>query len=152
MVTKGIPTKVLKGIYAMHYFYYDLSGLGDPALTKSADEFTALYKAKFNKPPDAYATIAYVAYMEMFRGFEASGSLDDAKKVSKALLANDGKFVSVKGPAQWRNEDHAAVYKYASFLVKGKSPQEKKNEWDLFFVEGYQGGTSVMPTLESLGY
>ncbi len=152
VVAKGIPPQVLEGIYAMHYFYYDLSELGDPALTKSADEFTALYKAKFNKPPDAYATIAYVAYMEMFRGFEAAGSFDDAMKVSKALLANDGKFDSVKGPAQWRKEDHAAVYKYAAFLVRGKGPQEKKNEWDLFSVEGYQGGESVMPTPESLGY
>ena len=89
--------------------------------------------------------------MEMFRGFEAAGDFDPMK-VSKALLANDGKFDSVKGPAQWRKEDHAAVYKYAAFLVKGKGPQEMKHEWDLFSVEGYQGGESVMPTLESLGY
>ena len=151
VVAKGIPPKALEGVYSMHYFYYDLSGLGDPAVAKSAEEFTELYKAKWNKPPDAYATIAYVAYMEMFRGFEAAGDFDP-NKVSKALLANEGKFESVKGPAQWRKEDHAAVYKYAAFLVRGKGPQEQKHEWDLFSVEGYQGGDSVMPTLQSLGY
>ena len=52
----------------MHYFYYDLSDFPDKEVAKSAKEFTDLYRAKYNKPPDAYATIAYVAYTEMFRG------------------------------------------------------------------------------------
>ncbi|HUL28891.1 MAG TPA: hypothetical protein VLZ03_00430, partial [Thermodesulfobacteriota bacterium] len=86
----------------------------------------------------------------MFRGFEAGKSLEP-KKVSAALMANNGAFTCVKGPARWR-EDHEAVYKYAGFLVKGKGPKEQKNEWDLFKVVGYQGGDSVMPTLQSLGY
>jgi hypothetical protein len=88
--------------------------------------------------------------MELFRGFEASKSFDP-KKVSAALMANNGAFTCVKGPARWR-EDHSAVYKYAGFLVRGKGPQEQKNEWDLFKVVSTQGGDSVMPTLKSLGY
>jgi len=150
VVAKGIPPEALKGIYSMHYFYYDLAGFEDKGVAASAKAFTKLYRAKYNKPPDAYATIAYVAYTEMFRGFEAAKSFDP-KKVSAALMANKGEFNSVKGPARWR-EDHSAVYKYAAFLVKGKGPGEQKNEWDLFKVEGYQGGDSVMPTLKSLGY
>ncbi len=150
VVAKGIPPAALEGVYSMHYFYYDLSGFEDKEMVKSAKEFTDLYRGKYNKPPDAYATIAYVAYMEMFRGFEAAKSFDP-KKVSAALMANKGEFNSVKGPARWR-EDHAAVYKYAAFLVKGKGPGEQKHEWDLFNVVGYQGGDSVMPDLKSLGY
>ena len=150
VVAKGIPPEALQGIYSMHYFYYDLSDFEDKEVAKSAREFTDLYRAKYNKPPDSYATIAYVAYMEMFRGFEASGTFDP-KKVSAALMANNGQFVSVKGPAHWR-QDHGAVYKYAAFLVQGKGPGEQKNEWDLFKVMGYQGGDSVMPSLQSLGY
>ncbi len=150
VVAKGIPPKALEGVYSMHYFYYDLSGLKDPAVGKSAKEFTDLYRAKYNRPPDSYATIAYVAYMEMFRGFETAGSFDP-QGVSKALMSNEGKFKCVKGPARWR-EDHAAVYKYAAFLVRGKGPSEQKNEWDLFSVEGYMGGEAVMPSLKSLGY
>jgi len=137
-------------VYAMHYFYYDLSGFADKQVAKSARDFTELYRAKYKAPPDAYATIAYVAYMEMFRGFEIAGSFDPAK-VSAALRANKGQFSSVKGPARWR-EDHAAVYQYAAFLVKGKGPKEQKNEWDLFSVIGAQGGDGVMPALKSLGY
>jgi branched-chain amino acid transport system substrate-binding protein len=150
VVAKGLPAEALEGIYSMHYFYYDLSDFEDKEVAKSAKVFTELYQAKYNKPPDAYATIAYVAYTEMFRGFEAAGSFDP-KKVSASLTANNGAFVSVKGSARWR-EDHAAVYKYAAFLVRGKGPGEQKNEWDLFKVIGYQGGDGVMPPLKSLGY
>jgi len=150
VVARGIPPEALEGIYSMHYFYYDLSDFEDKEVARSAKEFTDLYRAKYNKPPDSYATIAYIAYMEMFRGFEASGTFEP-KKVSAALMANNGQFVSVKGPAHWR-QDHGAVYKYAAFLVRGKGPGEQKNEWDLFKVMGYQGGDSVMPSLKSLGY
>jgi ABC-type branched-subunit amino acid transport system substrate-binding protein len=150
VVAKGIPPEALQGIYAMHYFYYDLVGFEDKEVASSAKEYTELYRAKYNKPPDAYATIAYVAYSEMFRGFEAAKSLDPLK-VAAALMANKGEFKSVKGPARWR-EDHSAVYKYAAFLVRGKGPGEQKNEWDLFKVEGYQGGDSIMPGLKTLGY
>jgi len=150
VVAKGIPPTALEGIYSMHYFYYDLSEFADKEVARSAKEFTELYRAKYKIPPDAYATIAYTAFSEMLRGFEAAGSFEP-KKVSAALMAKKGEFTSVKGPARWR-EDHAAVYKYAVFLVKGKGPGERKHEWDLFKVEGYQGGDSVMPTLKSLGY
>ncbi|NWF93862.1 MAG: ABC transporter substrate-binding protein [Syntrophaceae bacterium] len=150
VVAKGIPPQALEGVYALHYFYYDLSDFEDKAVAKSAKEFSELYKAKYKTPADSYATIAYTAYSEMFRGFEAAKSFEP-KKVAAALRANNGAFTSVKGPARWR-EDHAAVYKYAGFLVRGKGPQEQKHEWDLFKVVGYQGGDSVMPDLKSLGY
>jgi len=150
VVAKGVPAEALQGVYAMHYFYYDLSSLPDKAVAKSAQEFTELFRAKYHNPPDAYAAISYIAYMEMFRGFEAAKSFDP-QKVSAALMAGNGDFNTVKGPAHWR-QDHAAVYKYAAFLVKGKGPGEQKNEWDLFTVVGSLGGDTVMPTLQSLGY
>ena len=150
VVAKGVPPEALEGVYSMHYFYYDLSGFPDKEVAASAKAFTDLYQAKYKRPPDAYATIAYVAYMEMFRGFEAAKSLDP-KQVAAALMANKGAFQTVKGPARWR-QDHAAEYQHAAFLVKGKGPKEQKHEWDLFHVLGSQGGESVMPTLKSLGY
>ena len=150
VVAKGIPPAALEGVYSMHYFYHDLTGFEDKDVANSVKSFTDLYRAKYNKPPDAYAAIAYSAYMEMFRGFEAAQSFDPLK-ASAALLASKGEFNTIKGPAHWR-EDHETVYKYAAFLVKGKGPGEQKNDWDLFKVVGYQGGESVMPTLKSLGY
>jgi len=150
VVARGVPPEALEGVYSMHYFYYDLADFPDKEVAKSAKDFTDLYQAKYKRPPDSYATIAYVAYMEMFRGFENAKSLDP-KKVAAALTANKGEFTTVKGPAHWR-EDHSAVYKNAAFLVKGKGPKEQKHEWDLFTVMGSQGGESIMPTLKSLGY
>ena len=150
VVAKGLPPEALEGVYAMHYFYYDLTGFPDKEVAKSAQEFTDLYRAKYKRPPDAYATIAYIAYMEMFRGFEAAKTYDPLK-VAAALMANKGQFSSVKGPARWR-ADHSAEFKHAAFLVKGKGAKEQKHEWDLFTVMGSVGGESVLPTLKSLGY
>jgi ABC-type branched-subunit amino acid transport system substrate-binding protein len=150
VVAKGVPAEALEGVYAMHYFYYDLSNFGDKEVAKSAQEFTELFRAKYQAPPDAYAAIAYIAYMEMFRGFEAAKSFDPAK-VSAALTASNGEFNTVKGPARWR-QDHEPIYQHAAFLVKGKGPAERRNEWDLFTVMGSLGGEKVMPTLGSLGY
>jgi branched-chain amino acid transport system substrate-binding protein len=150
VVAKGLPPEALEGVYAMHYFYYDLAGFPDKEVAKSAAEFTELFRGKYGRPPDAYAAIAYIGYMEMFRGFEAAKTFDPLK-VSAALMANKGQFTSVKGAARWR-EDHAAEYKYAAFLVKGKGAKDQKNEWDLFTVMGSAGGEQVMPSLKSLGY
>lgn len=150
VVARGIPAEALDGVYAMHYFYYDLSDLGPTGVAKSAKAYTDLYQAKYRTPPDAYATIAYTAFTEMFRGFEGAKSFD-AKAVATALTANNGQFTTVKGPARWRR-DHAAVYQFAAFLVRGKGPAEQRHEWDLFKVLGYQGGEGVLPPLSALGY
>lgn len=150
VVAKGLPPEALENVYAMHYFYYDLATFADKEVAKSAKEFTDLYRAKYGRPPDAYAAIAYIAYMEMFRGFEEAKSFDPAK-VSAVMRNNNGNFNTLKGSARWR-EDHAAEYKHAAFLVKGKGAKDQKNEWDLFTVINSVGGDQVMPTLKSLGY
>jgi branched-chain amino acid transport system substrate-binding protein len=150
-VAKGLPPEALQDVYAMHYFYYDLDNFPDKEVAKSAKEFTNLYRSKYGRPPDAYAAIAYIAYLEMFRGFELSKSFDPLKSAA-AIQTNGGNFnTNVKGAARWR-QDHAAEYKHAAFLVKGKGASEQKNEWDLFSVIGSAGGDQVMPSLKSLGY
>lgn len=150
VVASGVPAEDLQGVYAMTYFYYDLGTFPDKDVAASARAFTDLFRAKYQSPPDAYAAIAYIAYTEMFRGFEAAKSFDP-HKVAAALMANSGAFNTVKGPAQWR-EDHEPVYKYAAFLVRGKGPSERKDGWDLFTVIGSQGGQEVLPTPKALGY
>jgi hypothetical protein len=52
VVAKGVPAEALDGVYAMHYFYYDLANFPDKAVAKSAQEFTELYQAKYGAPPD----------------------------------------------------------------------------------------------------
>jgi len=149
VVAKGIPGDAVKGLYSMHYFYWDMSGFPDKQLAESAKKYSDSYINKYGYPPDAYATIAYVAAMELFRAVQLAGNFD-ATTVTKTINDNP-EFTTVKGPAKWRM-DHTPIYKYAGFLVKGKAPEQKKSEWDLFEIMGYQGGEDVMPTLKELGY
>ena len=150
VVAKGLPPEALEGVYAMHYFYYDLSGFEDKEVAKSAKEFTELYRAKYNTPPDAYATIAYVAYMEMFRGFEAAKSFDP-KKVSAALMANKGAIQLGQRPGQMARGSFGRV-QVRRLPGEGKRSQGAEERVGSVHGRGFQGGDSVMPTLKSLGY
>src|ERR671931_1859294 len=58
VVAKGLPPEALDGVYSMPYFYYDLEGFPDKDLARGAKEFVDRYRAKYNRPPDAYAAIA----------------------------------------------------------------------------------------------
>ncbi len=149
VVGNGIPENALAGLYALHYYYYDLENFPDKDLARRAKEYTDAHMKKWGEPPDAYGTIAYIACELMFKGVEKAGSFD-AKKVSKAIMESKD-LTCVKGPVYFR-EDHEMVSKYAAFLVKGKEPKEKKGKWDLFKVEGYFGGEPALPSLKSLGF
>ena len=149
VVGSGIPENALAGLYALNYYYYDLEKFEDKDVARRAKEYTEAHMKKWNEPPDAYGTIAYIACELMFKGIEKAGSFE-AKKVSKAIMeAKD--LTCVKGSVYFR-QDHQMVSKYAAFLVKGKEPKEKKGKWDLFKVEGYLGGEPALPSLKSLGF
>ncbi len=150
VVAKGLPAEARDGIYSIHNFYWDMEGFEDQKVAQKAAEFSAAYNERFGHPPDAYAVIAYVSAMRLFDAIEAAGSFDDIDAFNKAMTETEN-YDTVKGPVYWR-EDHQPVYKYAGFLVKGKSAAESKGEWDLFDVVGYQGGEEVLLPLEKLGY
>lgn len=149
VVAKGLPAEARDGMYAMHFFYYDLEGAVDEDTARLAKEYTERYRAKYGTPPDSYATIAYIAAHELFNAVERSGSFDP-EAISETIMDNP-EFMSVKGPAWWRI-DHAPIYQNAGFLVRGKGADEMTSEWDLFEVVSVQGGEEVFPTLEDLGY
>jgi ABC-type branched-subunit amino acid transport system substrate-binding protein len=149
VVGAGIPENALAGLYALNYYYYDLEKFEDKDVARRAKEYTDAHMKKFNEPPDAYGTIAYIACELMFKGIEKAGSFE-AKKISKAIM--DAKDLTcVKGPVYFR-EDHQMVSKYAAFVVKGKEAKEKKGKWDLFKVEGFFGGDPALPPLKMLGF
>ncbi len=133
VVAKGLPPEALEGVYAMHYFYYDLAGFADKEVAKSRQGVHRPVSRQVQRPPDAYATIAYIAYMEMFRGFEAVQE-PTTRPRSRPLMAptRASSTRSRARPAGARIT--SAEYKYAAFLVKGKGAKEQKNEWDLFTV------------------
>lgn len=149
VVAKGLPGPALENLYALEYFYYDMEGFEDEEVVKKTKEYTDAYMEMWNEPPDAYATISYIATELLFHAVEKAGSFD-AEEIGKVLKESKD-LTSVKGDVYFR-EDHQMVGKYLAYFVKGKAPAEKKNEWDLFTVEGYFGGEQALPSLESLGY
>ncbi len=148
VVATGLPDEALNNLYALECYYYNLEGFEDADIAKMAKEYTEAHIKMFNEPPDAYGTIAYIAAQCLFQAVEKAGSFD-GKKVAAALLGTH--FKTLIGDAYFR-EDHEMVAKYLAFLVKGKAPAEKKDKWDVFKVEGYYGGESVLPPLKLLGY
>ncbi|RPJ04639.1 MAG: hypothetical protein EHM36_09740, partial [Deltaproteobacteria bacterium] len=149
VVASGIPDNALNGLYALMYSYHNLEGFEDKELAKVTKEYSDAHMKKWNEPPDAYGTIAYVATELLFQGIEKAGSFD-GKKIAKVMKETKD-FKGVKGTVYFR-EDHEMVSKYLAFLGKGKAPGEKKGKWDLFKIEGYFGGDSALPSLKSLGY
>ncbi len=148
VVGKGIPSDCLKELYALNFYYYDLEGFGNPELEKMAAKYTEAHMARWNEPPDAYGTIAYMAAKIIFEAVEIAGSFDP---VEIAKVMDTHTFKTVKGDMKFR-EDHELVGDYMAFIVKGKAPEEMKDKNDVWKVEGYFGGDSALPSLESLGY
>jgi len=103
----------------------------------------------YGDPPDPYAGMAYVGTKELIRGIEQAQSTDPMA-IAKAIMAKP-QFPSMKGPGTWRI-DHQPVFKYGAFVVKGKSPKERKGKWDLVQVIDAYTGTDYLPTLASEGY
>ena len=148
VVGKGIPAAALKELYALNFYYYNLKGFNNPELTAMAEKYTKAHMERWNEPPDAYGTIAYIAAKIIFEATEIAGTFDPVE-ISKVMDAKT--FNTVKGPMKFR-EDHELVGDYLAFIVKGKAPEEMDDENDVWKVEGFFGGDSALPTLESLGY
>lgn len=148
LVGKGIPADALKELYALEFYYSYMDGFGDEKLAATAREFTKAHMDMFNEPPDAYGAIAYIATTVLFDAVEEAGSFDVAEV---AAVLDSKTFDTIKGPMAFR-EDRELLGDYLAFIVKGKAPEEMKNEFDVWKVEGFFGGDSALPTLESLGY
>ncbi|HBL35195.1 MAG TPA: hypothetical protein DDZ55_00140 [Firmicutes bacterium] len=149
VVAEGLPAEARENVYGMHYFYYDMTGFEDQETVKLAADYSKKFMDKWGTPPDAYATIAYIAVEQLFESVERCGSFEP--KAIANDLNNNAEFMSVKGPAKWR-ADHEPVYEYAGFLVRGKGPKEMKNKFDWFEVVSAQGGDEVFPPLKDLGF
>lgn len=152
VVAAAIPPEALEGVYALHFFYWDLSGFPDEDVRAAAEQFVNAYWDRWGYPPDSYATVAYIATKELLRAVELAGkeNMNNAQAIADALMANPD-FNTPKGPATWRI-DHEPIYTYAAFVVRGKPEAERTQYWDLLEVVGYYTGEQYLPPLEDLGY
>ena len=148
VVGRGIPSDALKELYALNFYYNYIDGFGDADVEKAAKAYTKSHLDRWGETPDAYGTIAYIASKIIFESAEEAGSFDPE---AIAAVMDSKTFNTVKGPMSFR-EDHELVGDYLAFIVKGKSPEEMANEFDVWKVEGFFGGDAALPSLKSLGY
>ena len=145
----GVPPEALEGVTMGWWWYHDLSGLKDPATVKAVDDFTKVWKKDFGEAPDSFAVYAYLGMQETLRGIRLAHSTEPAK-IYKALMDNPD-FMSVKGPANWR-VDGRPFYKYAKFIMEGKSPKDKKDKWDVCKVADVYMGEELCLPLKEMGW
>lgn len=145
----GVPAEALEGVTMGWWWYHDMSGLKDPDTVKAVEELTKVWKKEYGEPPDPFAVFAYLGMAETLRGIELANSVEP-DKVYKALM-NKPEYMSVKGPAKWRI-DGRPDYKYAKFIVDGKSPKDRRDKWDVGkVVDVYMGEQLCLP-LKEMGY
>lgn len=145
----GIPPEALEGVTMGWWWYHDLKGLKDVETVKAVEALSQVWRKEYGEPPDPFAVYAYLGMQEILRGIEMSNSLEP-RKVYKALMDNPN-FMSVKGPATWRIDGRPS-YKYAYFIVDGKSPKEKKDKWDFGKVVDVYTGEELCLPLKEMGW
>jgi len=145
----GIPPEALEGVTIGMWWYHDLRGLKDPETVKAVASLSEAWKKEYGEPPDPFAVYAYLGAQQILRGVELSNSLDPGK-VYDALMDKPD-FMSVKGPATWRI-DGRPNYKYAYFILDGKSPKAKKDKWDFAKVVDVYTGEELCLPLKEMGY
>jgi len=145
----GIPPEALEGVTIGMWWYHDLRGLKDPETLKAVASLSEAWKQEYGEPPDPFAVYAYLGMQGILRGIGLSNSLEPGK-VYKALM-DDPKFMSVKGPATWRIDGRPS-YKYAYFILDGKSPKEKRDKWDFGKVVDVYTGEELCLPLKEMGW
>jgi branched-chain amino acid transport system substrate-binding protein len=145
----GIPPEALQGVTIGMWWYHDLRGLKDPETLKAVANLSKAWKQEYGEPPDPFAVYAYLGMQGILRGIGLSNSLEPGK-VYKALM-DDPKFMSVKGPASWRIDGRPS-YKYAYFILDGKSPNAKKDKWDFAKVVDVYTGEELCLPLKEMGW
>jgi branched-chain amino acid transport system substrate-binding protein len=145
----GIPPEALEGVTIGMWWYHDLKGLKDPETVKAVSWLSDAWKKEYGEPPDPFAVYAYLGAQQILKGVELSNSLEPGK-VYKALMDKPD-FMSVKGPATWRIDGRPS-YKFAYFILDGKSPKDKKDKWDFAKVVDVYTGEELCLPLKEMGW
>jgi branched-chain amino acid transport system substrate-binding protein len=139
---------VYAGLICGTDYYYDMPA-NYPGYD-AAKKFREKYEKRWKAPPDPYGSNPYVSVMEWAKAVNKAGSLNP-DEIRKALVQSE--FQYYKTPEYWRPCDLQGVQDW--FLVKGKTPQDSKNQYDLFEVIGWGGrenSDNYLPPCAELGY
>jgi branched-chain amino acid transport system substrate-binding protein len=145
----GVPPEALDGVTMGWWWYHDLAGFKDLETVQAVANLSKAWEQQYGEPPDPFAVFAYLGMQGILRGIELSNSTEPGK-VYKALMDKPG-FMSVKGPATWRIDGRPS-YKYAYFILDGKSPKAKKDKWDFAKVVDVYTGEELCLPLKEMGW
>jgi branched-chain amino acid transport system substrate-binding protein len=145
----GVPPEALDGVTMGWWWYHDLAGFKDLETVQAVANLSKAWKQQYGEPPDPFAVFAYLGMQGILRGIELSNSTEPGK-VYKALMDHP-QFMSVKGPATWRIDGRPS-YKYAYFILDGKSPKAKRDKWDFGKVVDVYTGAELCLPLKEMGW
>jgi branched-chain amino acid transport system substrate-binding protein len=145
----GVPPEALDGVTMGWWWYHDLAGFKDLETVQAVANLSKAWKQQYGEPPDPFAVFAYLGMQSVLKGIDLSNSTEPGK-VYKALMDHPN-FMSVKGPATWRIDGRPS-YKYAYFILDGKSPKEKKDKWDFGKVVDVYTGEELCLPLKEMGW
>ncbi len=130
--------KIMEGVITSMCWYH---GLEDRF--EGSRHFVALFEERYRKKPGNSAATAWVNILQYADAVERAGSFAGADVV-KAL--ENHHFTLLGADEYWRSWDHQGIH--PTYIAVGKSPEESKNEWDLFTIISEHDGDVVARTQE----
>lgn len=134
----GVGPEIMHGITTSMCWYHGLSEKYD-----GSKEFVELFEKEFNKKPGNAAATAWVNIFQYADAVKRAGDFDHIK-VIKALEGH--RFTLLGNEEYFRQWDHQGIH--PTYVAEGKSPDESKNEWDLFKIIASKPGEEVARTRE----
>ena len=137
-MAKPLGPEVMQGIITSMCWYHGLSDKFE-----GSKKFVDAFEKEYNKKPGNSAAVAWVNIFQYADAVKRAGSFDHIK-VIKALEGH--KFTLLGEEEYWREWDHQGIH--STYVAVGKTPDESKNEWDLFKIISEQKGEDVARTKE----
>lgn len=125
-----VSNEALQRTYSTSVWYHGLQ-----ESYEGSREFVELFKEEYGRPPGTSAASAWVAIKEWAAAVERARTTEPDEVISEL---EGHEFNLLKEGEKWRSWDHQAVT--SIYVVRGTSPAEMEDEWDVLeVVESFPG-------------
>jgi len=120
----GAGDEAFEGVYGGSTFWWTIQDK-----IPTAKKFVDTYSKRWGRPPTDYAGYSYTGIVELLGAVQRAGALD----MKKIILKLEGhEYDDYKGKEWWVPWSHQSIQDF--YVLRSKSAQEKKGEWDLFSI------------------
>lgn len=130
--------EIMQGVITSMPWYHGLS-----EKYEGSKVFVTAFEKEYNKKPGNAAAVAWVNILQYAEAVKRAGSFDHIQ-VIKALEGHH--FKLLEEDEYWREWDHQGIHQ--SYVAIGKTPEESKDEWDLFNIVSMHKGDEMARTRE----